>query len=116
MRIVSIAAVLSSAKFEEAVLWYETLFSRPPDAMPTPGLAEWHIAGARVQLIDEPQYAGTGRLSLIVADIEAALEDLAQKDLIVSEIWDGAVARTLEIEDIDGNQITLAQPVQVWSL
>ncbi|GHC68535.1 VOC family protein [Limoniibacter endophyticus] len=116
MKIKTIGAVLCSARFEEAIGWFEALFERAPDAMPMPGVAEWEFSAALFQLVDEPQRAGTGRATIFVDDLDVEIAGLALKNVAASEITEGTISRLIEIEDLDGNLIALTQPRQVWSL
>jgi glyoxylase I family protein len=80
--------------------WYERLFGRPPDMLPTEGEAVWRLAdGASVYVVVDPERAGSGLMTLAAAD-------LVTRGVAASPGPRGRVVLT----DPDGNRITLFEP------
>ena len=109
MKLTAIYAHLDCSDLARSTDWFATLFGRPPDVTPMDGLAEWHHGGtAGLQLYREPSKAGTGTLTLIVDEIRAARERLA--DLAPGEVEEADYTSIVRMRDPDGNLIVLAQP------
>jgi predicted enzyme related to lactoylglutathione lyase len=103
-------AVISTGRLEQAKDWYARLFGRGPDLHPMAEVYEWYIGDGGVQLVDDSKRAGKSMLTVIVPDLEASRAALQSRQLSLGPSSGGDFARIAQINDLDGNQITLAQP------
>ncbi len=91
--------------------WYTRLFGRDPDHRAGDEIL-WEI-GASATLFIEPDAAraGTGRITLAVAGLDALLEGLAVRriDHEAAETYSNGV-RHVKVPDPDGNAIAFAEP------
>ncbi len=111
MTIEKIYANLSCSSLEESVEWFAHLLGREPDARPMQGLVEWHHRDdAGLQLLENPETAGTGTLTLIVRDIQREHQRLTNSGLRPSEIRPADAASLIQLNDPNGNLVVLAQP------
>jgi predicted enzyme related to lactoylglutathione lyase len=100
------------ANFTSASAWYERLFGRPPDVIPSPGSeVMWQVAETGwVYVVVDPERAGNALVTVAVADLEAHVGELAGRGLAVGPIEEQAPgAFKAEIADPDGNRIGFAQ-------
>jgi hypothetical protein len=80
--------------------WYERLFGREPDLVPNETEACWQVReGGWVYVMEEPDRAGGGLVTLIV-------DDLAEWD--VGETAPVGGLRSAWLTDPDGNRIQIA--------
>ncbi|MBV9120974.1 MAG: VOC family protein [Chloroflexi bacterium] len=87
-----------------AVEWYSRLFERPPDMLPHEREAVWHTsAQASIYVVEDPDRAGQGLLTLIVDDLDASLRECA-----IAAAIDAGPPRKATLVDPDGNAIALA--------
>jgi predicted enzyme related to lactoylglutathione lyase len=103
-------AAISTGRLEQARDWYTRLFGRAPDLHPMAEVYEWHFGDGGVQLVDDTTRAGNSMLTVIVPDLEASRAALQSRQLSLGPSSGGDFARIAQIADLDGNQITLAQP------
>jgi catechol 2,3-dioxygenase-like lactoylglutathione lyase family enzyme len=96
---------------EASIDWYTRLFGRDPDFRAGDEIL-WQI-GASATLFIEPndERAGTGRITLSVAGLDALLEALAVRriDHDAIETYSNGV-RHVKVPDPDGNAIAFAEP------
>ncbi len=102
----------SVTDFETARAWYERLMGRPPDLVPHAAEAVWQVTetGWFYIVADAPR-AGMGLLTLMVDDLEAHVDGIAQRAIETGTIeWvvPGSV-RSVWITDPDGNRIQIGQ-------
>jgi catechol 2,3-dioxygenase-like lactoylglutathione lyase family enzyme len=112
MSITAVLAGLPVADLNASLQWYERLIGRAADAQPMPGLAEWHFAGTGdVQLVEAPDRAGGGLLTLTVADLPAHVDDVRERGVEVEPIDDTTSDKVLfvTVADPDGNAVTLVE-------
>lgn len=111
MQISKVLAGVAVSDLEQAKRWYETLFSRPADAEPMPGLTEWHTPGGVVQLVADQQRAGGSLVTLWVADARQTLDDLAARGGPSVDLDDSTSDKVLfaTATDPDGNAITVVE-------
>jgi predicted enzyme related to lactoylglutathione lyase len=102
-------AVMCTTDIARATEWYSRLFDRRPDRQPMPSLSEWHGQGG-FQLLERADRAGQGFLTLMVDDIDQAREMLLERGLDVGKKQEGDVAGIAQLNDPDGNTVTLAAP------
>lgn len=110
----TVYAVIPVADFEAARAWYERLWGRPADRDPMSGLAEWEvIQGGAIQMLLEPDRAGSAMLTLAVDDVADEVRLAAERGLdlgAVQETPDGRY-RVAAANDPSGNVVTLAQEI-----
>lgn len=98
---------------EEAVPWYERLLGRPPDSRVMAGLAEWQLtASGGLQVVQDAERAGKSSVTLLVADIDDAVRDLAARGLTATAETvgeeNGVPRRIAQVQDPAGNTVVLA--------
>lgn len=112
MAITSVAAVIPVADLEVALPWYQRLLGRPADRLPMEGLAEWQLTSTGViQQVRDADRADAALMTLFVDDLEANVATLANRDLPVSPITTGDIARFATIADPEGHMMTFAEPL-----
>lgn len=103
-----VAAVISTARFEEAKTWYARLLGREPDLEPVPGVAEWQLtATAWLQVITDSSGAGRSAVRFGVDDLDATVDRLRDDGVDVTEpqvIAD--MVAVVDIADPDGNEVS----------
>jgi predicted enzyme related to lactoylglutathione lyase len=107
-----VLAGVAVADVDAALLWYERLFGRPPDALPMEGLAEWHVpSGGVVQLVASAERAGRSLLTLDLDDLERELAAMRERGIDVGALDDATSEKVLiaEATDPEGNAITLVE-------
>jgi predicted enzyme related to lactoylglutathione lyase len=111
MQITNVLSGVAVSDLEQAKRWYETLFSRPCDTEPMPGLAEWHTPGGVVQLVVDQQRAGGSLVTLWVPDARQALDELATRGGPPADLDDTTSDKVLfaDLTDPDGNAITVVE-------
>jgi glyoxylase I family protein len=110
MPVTNVLAVVCVSDLERSRPWYERLFGRPPDLTPMASLAEWQITdGGWLQVFNDAGRAGSSFLTLGVDDLDDQLAALAARDLTAKEIDADTPMRLAQIDDPDGNTITLGQ-------
>ena len=114
MRVNHVFAGAAVADIEPAREWYERLMGRPPDVIPNTLEASWQLAAdGWIYVVQDPERAGSGLLTLLVDDLETVAEDIAERGIEVGsiDITPGVVARAV-VKDPDGNTITFGQPLR----
>jgi predicted enzyme related to lactoylglutathione lyase len=94
-----------------AVRWYERLFGRSPDFLPRDDEAVWQVAAtASLYLRVDVARAGGGVVTLIVADLDMTVADLAERGILPGAIMAvGDAGRKAVVQDSDGNAIEIVQ-------
>jgi predicted enzyme related to lactoylglutathione lyase len=111
MQIQGIYAALSTADMAAAERFYSLLFDREPDDRPMRSLIQWRdVAGANIQIFENREDAGAGRLTIVVPKMDKARQALAEIGVTVSAERQGDFGKIAQISDPDGNRITLAEP------
>lgn len=118
MPIENALASVAVKNLKAAVTWYESVFGRPADVMPTPEVAEWQFErGGRLQVYQLAERAGGGSFNLAVTDIEDEIRKMHVLGIDVSGQSSNEKMKTLMITDPDGNHIafveTLGQPKRI---
>ncbi|MGN9789803.1 VOC family protein [Streptomyces sp. OZ13] len=111
MAIMNVFAVMPVVDFESARGWYGRLWGRPADRNPMDGLAEWQvIEGGAIQLLRDPDRAGSAMLTVGVDDIDGQAAVAAERGLAMGPVQDTPGGfRIAAITDPAGNVITFAQ-------
>lgn len=111
MQIQGIYAALATANMEIAETFYTQLFDREPDDRPMDGLIQWrNIAGANIQIFLDKLHAGSGRLTIVVPNMDDARQSLQQFGIYPTGESHGDYGRIAQMRDPDGNHLTLAEP------
>ena len=111
MTIQGIYACIAVRHMDAAVQWYATLLGRAPDDRPMPQMAQWRNMGtAGIQLWDEPEHAGTSRITIVVPVMAVERQRLEQAGLSLGPDVSGGFGLIVQVVDPDGNRITLAEP------
>ncbi|TCS10279.1 hypothetical protein [Caulobacter sp. BK020] len=75
------------------------------------GLIQWRdVAGANIQIFQDREKAGTGRLTIVVPKMDEARRSLEDMGVALSAETEGDYGRIAQLSDPDGNRITLAEP------
>jgi hypothetical protein len=106
-------AGLGTADLGVATAWYERLLGRPPDLIPNDREVAWELTdGGWIYVVADTERAGRGRLTLLVADLDAHLAALSSRGIEPESTQDiPATVRKAELRDPDGNALTLGQPL-----
>ncbi|PBB66047.1 lactoylglutathione lyase [Mesorhizobium sp. WSM4312] len=111
MQIQAIYAALATTSMNGAEKFYSQLFERRPDDRPMDGLIQWrNVAGANIQIFHDKENAGSGRLTIVVPEMERTRKSLEEIGVTLTGESKGDYGRIAQIADPDGNQITLAEP------
>jgi hypothetical protein len=111
MEVTKILAGVAVRNIDQAKRWYEVFFTRPADAEPMGGLAEWHTPGGVLQLVLDEQRAGGSLVTVWVSDLRGTLADLASRGGPEVELDDTSSDKVLfaSLADPDGNAVTVVQ-------
>ncbi|UZD69378.1 VOC family protein [Brucella sp. JSBI001] len=111
MNIQGLFAVVSTADMDASEAFYTALIGRAPDDRPMDGLIEWrNLAGAGLQVAHDAGKAGSSEVTLVTPDMAAARRALADAGLTLGEDIQGDFGIIAQIDDPDGNRLTLAEP------
>lgn len=111
MELSAIYANLNCTDLHRSSRWFSALFERDADAMPMPGLAEWHHSRrSGFQLFENPDAAGDGTLTLIVKDVRSEHARLSRIGPGRVELGDHSMI--VRLRDPDGNMIVLAEGLE----
>ena len=94
-----------------AAEWYSRLFGREADVVPNKDEVMWRVTdgGWLYLLRDEPR-AGNGLVTICVTDLEAAVAELADRNIRLGPIAPvGDAGRKARGQDPDGNSVDLIQ-------
>ena len=74
-------------------------------------MIQWRdVAGANIQVFEDRDTAGSGRLTIVVPDMADARNALKKIGVALLGGSQGDYGRIAQISDPDGNRITLAEP------
>lgn len=111
MQIQGIYATLATKSMDRAETFYTQLFDRGPDDRPMDGLIQWRdVAGANIQIFRDADKAGGGRLTIVVPKMDEARASLEKIGAELTGETQGDYGKIAQLEDPDGNRITLAEP------
>ena len=107
MPVTHLFAGVAVSDFETARPWYEALFGRQPDMLPTEGEAVWQVtAFGSVYVTVSPARAGSALVTIAVSNLDEHAAALASRGLYLEEqAADSIALRQLTITDADGNCI-----------
>jgi predicted enzyme related to lactoylglutathione lyase len=98
--------------FTRASAWYERFFGRPPEVIPSPGReAMWQVAETGwIYVVVDRERAGNALVTYSVDNLGERLAELAGRGIKAGAPEEQAPgAWKADIEDPDGNRISLAQ-------
>ena len=111
MKLRTIYASLLAADLPRAEAWYTKLLGRPPDHRPMETLVQWELfAGAGLMLSSSEEIASRGLIFLYVDDLAAERRRLQDLGIVLGEDIPGDYSTLAQVQDPDGNVITLATP------
>ena len=95
--------------FTAARTWYSTFFDREPDVVAHQHEVMWQCAeSAWIYVVQDPARAGHAVVALMVADLDAAVADLARRGIEGGPMHpEGDGARKASFTDPDGNEVSL---------
>ena len=95
--------------FTAARTWYSTFFDREPDVVAHQHEVMWQCAGsAWLYVVRDAARAGRAIVALMVADLDAAVADLARRGIAGGPVHpEGDGARKASFTDPDGNEVSL---------
>ena len=97
------------ADLASALAWHEAFHGREPDMRPHAREVCWQVAEAGwVYVVQDPERAGRGLLTIIVTDLDERLRALADRGLVPVET-EMTSPRKVTFVDPDGNRLSLAQ-------
>lgn len=80
--IVHVFSGLPVTDLARALAWYERLIGRPPDMRPHDQEATWQLADlASIYVVVDRDRAGRGLLTVIIADLDRLMDELAGRGL-----------------------------------
>jgi predicted enzyme related to lactoylglutathione lyase len=96
--------------FGGASAWYEQLLGRPADMSPHETEAVWRLTpGAAIYVVQDPERAGAGLVTLALEDLDALEARLREAGLAFDERVEGNAPRRLVVTDPDGNTLSVFQ-------
>ena len=98
------------ADYAAALKWYERLLGYAPAFFPHETEAVWELAEHRyLYIVRQPEHAGHARHTLFVADLDAVIARIADRELepVTRETYGNGV-RKITYRDPDGNEIGFA--------
>ncbi len=108
----SILAVACVRDMARSVDWYSRFIGREPDDRPMDGLVQWRLGdGAGLQLVRDVDKAGSSMVTVVVPDMPTTRERLTRASLDLGPDMQGDHGVIAQLDDPDGNRLTLAEPV-----
>jgi predicted enzyme related to lactoylglutathione lyase len=95
--------------FAAALTWYSTFFDGEPDVVAHESEVMWRCAEpAWLYIVQDEQRAGNALVALMVADLDGAVADLAERGIEGGQAHpEGDGARKATFTDPDGNEVSL---------
>lgn len=112
MTITYVFAGIPTGNFASALPWYERLFGRPPDMLPTEEEAAWQFTDTGwIYLVGDADRAGNALVTLLVDNLDEQVTALAERGLAPAELETLPDAgRKVTFIDPEGNKTAFAQP------
>lgn len=110
MSIDHVLSVVAVSDFDASHDWYRRLFDTPATNVPMPGnLAEWRVTDTGwIQVLHDPERAGTSMVNFAVTDLDQHRADLHARGIDTSDITEANKGvRFCSINDPDNNTIAL---------
>lgn len=106
-------AVIPSADLAAARQWWTQVLGRAPDRVPMPSDLEWIFpGGGGLQVVEDAEHAGSGSVTLGVADVDTELEEIRSRGVETvpeAQTVPSGQFRIAMLSDADGNTVVLAQ-------
>jgi catechol 2,3-dioxygenase-like lactoylglutathione lyase family enzyme len=100
-------AGLAVSDYDRARSWYERVLGRPPDRLPHSDEAVWQLTDSSlVYVVADRERAGSGLLTLAVAELDEQLAELARCGILARTETLANGVRKATIRDPDGNTIS----------
>jgi predicted enzyme related to lactoylglutathione lyase len=110
MAIVNALAGIMVSDLTTAETWYEQLLSRPADARPMEGLAEWKLAdGGWIQVFQDKDRAGSSSVTFLVSGLDDQLAELKAKGISIERTTTSDYVKTATVTDPAGNRVVFAE-------
>lgn len=110
MAIVNALAGIMVSDLTTAEAWYEQLLSRPADARPMEGLAEWKLAdGGWIQVFQDKDRAGSSSVTFLVSGLDDQLAELKAKGISIERTTTSDYVKTATVTDPAGNRVVFAE-------
>jgi hypothetical protein len=110
MAIVNALAGVMVSDLTTAEAWYEQLLSRPADARPMEGLAEWKLAdGGWIQVFQDRGRAGSSSVTFLVSGLDDQLAELKTKGISIEQTTTSDYVKTATVTDPAGNRVVFAE-------
>jgi predicted enzyme related to lactoylglutathione lyase len=97
--------------FPAAVDWYSRFFGKPADVVAHEREVLWRVTEAGwLYVVEDAERAGSSLVAFVVADLDAAVAELDDRDLRSGPISrEGDAGRKATLADPDGNSISLIE-------
>jgi catechol 2,3-dioxygenase-like lactoylglutathione lyase family enzyme len=110
MQAISVTIGIPVRDLSRSRAWYERLLGMAPDLEPVPGIAEYHVGGVWVQLMDGEPPGGSWTLRFGVADLDSEHERLLGLGIELGDVRTlPGVIRYFVFADPDGNLLSWYQ-------
>ncbi len=110
MAIVNALAGIMVSDLTTAEAWYQQLLSRPADARPMEGLAEWKLAdGGWIQVFQDTERAGLSSVTFLVSGLDDQLAELKAKGISIERTTTSDYVKTATVTDPAGNRVVFAE-------
>ena len=110
MPIVNALAGVMVSDLATTAAWYEQLLSRPADARPMEGLAEWKLAdGGWIQVFQNTERAGSSSVTFLVSGLDDQLAELKAKGISIERTTMSDYVKTATVTDPAGNRVVFAE-------
>lgn len=110
MEIEGLFAVIATADMERSEAFYTALVGRGPDDRPMDGLIQWRDLPNHLQVVQDAEKAGASMATIVTPDMAAARKALQDAGLSLGQDIQGDFGIIAQIDDPDGNRLTLAEP------
>jgi len=111
MKIAKSYPVLLTDDVEAAEAWYSKFVGRRPDYRPMPTMVQWELSDSAGLAVSSDDIIGSkGAVFLIVDDFDHERSRLSGLGIEIGQDLSGDYSRLAQVEDPDGNLITLATP------
>lgn len=111
MSVLNALAGVAVKDLAAASKWYECVIGQAGQE-PMDGVVEWSLPrGGVLQLFEDPKRAGASSVTLSVENLDEEIARLEKSGVTVGQQTRSVDVATAIIQDLDGNQVVLAQPL-----
>lgn len=90
--------------------WWERLLGRPPDMRPNESEVVWQLTeSSSVYVVEDPERAGRGLITLFVGDLDALLAGMAERGIEAGPVGTKPGVRVTTVADPEGNRVQLGE-------